>query len=192
MQNQFFDQLMNRNFPTQNDHYHPPNNGAQNAYIRTANTYYPPQGGSHVNGHFDHLTNAQSSCNTHALYMPTNTYQQHHHHHHNQQQDQQQSHLVNNYANQYGAGIQNMQPVTNPIVNDMSLAYNSYNIPPNQQDHATANHNTCPMDTNSDINLPNSSDIVQINTAELFDATVDIKNFADGLSSNVEAQLSIE
>lgn len=181
MQNPYMDRVVNRPIETQNGHY-PPNNIAQDAYMCKAPTYYPPP------GHFDHLTNAQSTYNTHPSYMPPNAYQQHHHHHHHHDHQQQQLHTVNNYANEYAAGFQNMP------TNGMPLAYNDFNnfdIPLNRQDHATTAQ-TCPMDANSDTNLPNSSDIAQINTAELFDAAVGITNYTDGLASNVEAQLSIE
>lgn len=173
--------------------YYPPNNVAQDSYIRSATTYYPPSG-----GHYDLLNNVQSTCNTNTPYMQTNTYHEHHHHFQQQQPQpqHQQLHPVNSFANEYGIGIQNIPVEMNQITNDMPMGYNNFNnfdIAPNRQDHATTN-NACLMDSTYD--LPNSSDISQLNrlnTAELYNAMMELNNYTtDGLASNVETQLSIE
>lgn len=173
------------------------NNVAQSSYNRTAATYCPPstQPSPYVNDRFDHhLINAQS-------YTPMNMYQPpqtpHHHHHHNhlqreQQQQQQQSHTGINNANAYAAGIQNMMyPVMNPITNNMPLANNHFNIPPNHQNHATSNHTYPTMDANIDSNLPNlnlsdflPNNIINMNNTSEIDVAI--------LSRDMDSQLSME
>lgn len=200
MQNQLCEHIndvVNRQFETQYGSQFPSNNVAQNPYVRAANNYYLPQihPFTYENGTFDQQINAQS----HTPYIPMNTYQQQQHQHqHHYQQQQQQPHAMNNYGNEYAAGIQHMYPVMNPNINDMPLAYNNLNIPPNyRQVNATMNHNRPPDTTTTDADanvVPNFSDIVQPNTTELYKAAMDIDNLTGigRLSSNLETQCSIE
>lgn len=163
--------------------HQPPDNMAQYPYIRTPATHYPANmQPSNVNDRFDHLTNAQPSHNMHIPLIPTTVYHQHHHQQLQQQHDhyyppqQQQSHTVNPNANGYAAGVQNI----NSAMNQMPLAYNNnYNIPPNQQSHATTNYNYNTMDTNIDsnpLNLNVSEIIANTRTSELFDPARDVVN----------------